>query len=284
MIKFNFNWMIVLFLMHIMYLAKAQVIPDTLTSESKLIVKMLNGDEFNGTFLSQDSIHLLLNTENGELKLLKSRIKAIEEDTNQGKFTFANPNDTRYFFGPTGIPLGKGKGYYQNILVSSNFINYGISKNFSIGGGFEFLTLMQGEPLWFFTPKLGFNIGPKFHLSGGLMLMGLASEGTFALPYAASTFGSSEHNFTLGLGFGYSEGELSKNPAIMFSGMTRASKSLCFLTENYFIPASGELIFFGVQGIRILARKNAFDIGIVLSPEFGDFVKALPYVGYVRVF
>lgn len=258
---------------------------DSLPDLQTVIVKMNNGDEFTGQILSQNENFLVLKTENGEMSLIRSNIKSMESYIYSGKFSFPNPHDTRYFFGPSGIAIDKGKGYYQNVYVTFNFINYGISDYFSIGGGFEFISTISGYPIWFLTPKFGFDLSEKSHLGAGFIMMGLAGEGTATLGYGVFTSGGSETNFSIGAGYGLLDGELSKYPAIMFAGTTRTSKTIALLTENYIITdQSGHTVYLGVHGIRIMTKKSSFDIGLLFIPQIADEIPALPYVGYVRVF
>jgi hypothetical protein len=87
---------------------------------------MNNGDEFRGKILSRDQNTIVLETTNGTLNLISSNVKSINSDSYKGKFSFPNSNETRYFFGPSAIPIKQGKGYYQNVLLTSNFINIGL--------------------------------------------------------------------------------------------------------------------------------------------------------------
>ena len=250
-----------------------------------VLVTMNNGEEYKGVIVEKDKDVLLLKTVNGEIKLIASNVRSIEDYNYDGKFAFENPHDTRYFFGPSGIPIGKGEGYYQNILVVGNFVNYGITKNISIGGGLEFISTVNGRPIWFITPKVGFEISKNINIGGGIIMAGFAAEGSISLAYGVFTLGHSETNLTLGLGYGLVDGELSKYPAIMISGTYRVSNSIALLTENYVFPNSvGDTFYFGIHGIRILSKKNSFDIGAIIVPQLIEFVPALPYVGYVRVF
>ena len=259
----------------------SQTETDSLKQEQIVVIKMKNGDEYKGTISKRDIETIVLKTVNGEINLIASNLSAIEDYNYEGKFEFDNPHDTRYFFGPSGIPIKKGKGYYQNILVTTNFFNYGVTKNISIGGGFEFITTLIGSPIWFLTPKVGFDISDNIHLGGGFIMAGFAAEGTATLGYGVFTLGQSETNLSIGAGYGLLDGELSDYPAIMISGTHRISKSIAILSENYVIPNS---FYFGIHGIRILSKKNSFDIGAIVIPEIADELPALPYVGYVRVF
>lgn len=256
---------------------------DTLKQGQIVIIKMENGDEYQGTISKLDNETIVLKMSNGEISLVAANVRSIENYDYEGKFKFPNPHETRYFFGPSGIPIKKEKGYYQNVLVTTNFVNYGITEHFSIGGGFEFLSTVNGTPLWFFTPKVGFEVAEDIHVGGGLLMLGLASEGTWTLAYGVTTFGDSENNLSIGVGYGRVDGEFSDSPAIMLSGTTRVSNSISILSENYIIPTSlTDVTFFGVQGIRILSKKNAFDIGALFFS--GGGLRPVPFVGYARAF
>ncbi len=262
-----------------------QTIQDTTKKAEKVIVKMKNGDEFKGIILKKDQNTITLKTDNGELNLLAANVISIETETYAGKFKFANSHDTRYFFGPTGIPIKRKKGYYQNVLVTTNFINYGITKNISIGGGFEFISTVLGKPIWFLTPKVGFDVSKNVHVAGGVIMAGFASEGSASLGYGVFTLGTSESNLSFGAGYGFFSGEFSKYPAVMISGTHRLGNSIALLSENYIIPnSSNNKGYFGIHGIRILSPKNSFDIGAIIIPAIADFIPALPFVGYARSF
>ncbi|MEY5042404.1 MAG: hypothetical protein RLZZ414_1968 [Bacteroidota bacterium] len=262
-----------------------QTIQDTTKKAEKVIVKMKNGDEFKGIILKKDQNTITLKTDNGELNLLAANVISIETETYSGKFRFANSHDTRYFFCPTGIPIKRNKGYYQNVLVTTNFINYGITNNISIGGGFEFISTVLGTPIWFLTPKVGFDVSKNVHVAGGVIMAGFDAEVSASLGYGVFTLGSSESNLSVGAGYGFFSGEFSKYPTIMISGTHRLGNSIALLSENYIIPNSSYYKgYFGIHGIRILSPKNSFDIGAIIIPVIADFIPALPFVGYARSF
>ena len=263
----------------------SQAETDTLKQEQIFIIKMNNGDEFKGHIIKKDNETFVIKTENGVLNLIASNVSSIENYDYEGKFEFANPHDSRYFFGPSGIPIKKGKGYYQNVMVTTNFVNYGITKNISIGGGFEFISTAVGSPIWFLTPKVGFDISENIHVGGGFIMAGFAAEGTATLGYGVFTLGGSETNLSIGAGYGLIDGNLSDYPAIMISGTHRVSKSISLLSENYMLPnRAGDAGYFGIHGIRTLSKKNAFDIGAMVIPAISEYIPALPYIGFVRAF
>ncbi len=95
----------------------SQIFVDSINVVRKVTVKMNNGEEFVGDVIKQDDDILILNSKNGELKIKVIQIKKIEEYTYEGDFLFPSSHATRYFFGPSAIPLKKGKGYYHNVYL-----------------------------------------------------------------------------------------------------------------------------------------------------------------------
>ncbi len=250
-------------------------------------VKMNDGEKFQGQLVRQDEQNIVLLTKNGEIKLDASKMKYIKDvEPYEGKYSFRNPNDTRYFFGTSAKTLKKGEGYYQNINVLFNAVNVGITDNISIGGGFEFIsTVIVQEPLWFLTPKVGFPISEKISIGGGLLIGGIGSNGAGGLGYGVFTYGSADSNFSIGLGYGFN----SSRPTLVASGMHRVNNRISLVTENYFVPTSPSEVssglgIFGIQGIRIMGEKNSFDIGIMVIPEIVEYIPALPYLSYVATF
>ena len=271
-----------LFLSNIDLYSQAPI--DTIKKSERVVVKMNNGDEFRGKILSRDQNTVILETTNGTLNLKSSNVRSINIDSYNGKFRFPNSNETRYFFGPSAIPIKKGKGYYQNVLLTSNFVNYGLTKNFSFGGGVEFISLLLRNPIWFLTPKVGFKVSERSHVGGGIIMAGFSTEGTATVGYGVYTFGSSESNLTIGAGYGLISGNFSNRPTIMLSGTHRVGNNLALLTENYFIPIGTSTNYTGILGLRVLAPKNSFDFGLIFGPGISVIIPALPFIGYTRSF
>lgn len=274
----RFLFCLIFFLSSLSSLLAQQHIDQAIESEKKVLIETLDGDEFTGRILSHDSTSINLETNNGIFSLSKKKIKKLESYDYAGKFKFPNSQDTRYFFAPSGIPLKKGEGYYQNVLLTGNFVNYGVHRNLSVGGGVEFISLSAGQPIWFLTPKIGHSLSEKLHVAGGLLMIGTGS-GTSSLIYGVTTIGGSDLNFSFGLGYGYVEGRLSSSPTINLSGTIRFSDGVALLTENYLIGGGG---YFGIQGLRFMGPKHSFDIG--MFNILGDIGFIIPFVGYSMKF
>ncbi len=245
-------------------------------------VNLKNNEVYVGSIISQDATQLKLKTVGGDITVPNDQILSVDylQEGVSSKFRYPNPNKTRYFFGPTAIPLEKGEGYYQNVLLSSNFVNFGLSPNFSLGGGLELISLFLGEPVLFLTPKIGFKAGENLYAGTGMLVVLPTGGGDFLLPYGVITLGTAESNVSISVGIPVVEGSADSGGLISIAGFHRFSTSFAILSENYFLPSSSaDTPYIGIQGIRIIGRKNAFDLGLILT----DFTP-LPYVSYVRKF
>ena len=280
----RFLFCLIFFLSNLSSLLAQQHINQAIESEKKVLIETLDGDEFTGRILSHDSTSINLETSNGIFSLSKKKIKKLESYDYAGKFKFPNSQDTRYFFAPSGIPLKKGEGYYQNVLLTGNFVNYGVHRNLSVGGGVEFISLSAGQPIWFLTPKVGHSLSEKLHVAGGLLMIGTgdfngSGDGSSSLIYGVTTIGGPDLNFSFGVGYGYVDGQLSSSPTINLSGTIRFSNGVALLTENYLIGGGGH---FGIQGLRFMGPKHSFDIG--MFNILGDIGFIIPFVGYSMKF
>lgn len=264
------------------------------SSDSTLLrIETIDGNEFLGEVVNEDSERIYLKTQNlGELSILKSNIK-FQETVNvrqikDGKLWFANPQSTRYFWSPNGYGLKKGEGYYQNIWVLWNQFAYGVTDNFSIGGGIIPLFLFGGAPTpVFLSPKISIPLEKeKLNLGvGGLFGTVLGeSESSFGILYGLSTFGSHDNNVTIGVGYGFAGGEWASTPLLNFNGMFRVTSRGYFITENYFVSLGDESMLLMTLGGRWIIKKAALDYGLVIPVgDIGTFI-AIPWLGFTVPF
>jgi hypothetical protein len=283
-----------IFLLALMLIVSFISIGQTTQDTTVFQVETNDGNEFLGEIVLQDSVNIILKTQNfGELTISRANIKSLKQVNVQqikdGKLWFENPQSTRYFWSPNGYGLKKGEGYYQNIWVLWNQFSLGLSDNFSVGGGIIPLFLFAGSPTpVFLTAKFSvpvvenkFNIG-----GGGIVGTILGEEGTgFGILYGLSTFGTPDDNVTVGMGYGFAGGEWAKSPMINVNGMFRVSSRGYFITENYIITAGGESVVIISLGGRSIIKKAALDYGIFLplSTDIDGFI-ALPWLGFTVPF
>ncbi len=255
----------------------------------------------------------ILTEKTGLLDISRSQIKSIqriEKDQIQGGiYIFPNPHPTRYFFGPSAIPLKKGEKYFQNAYVLSNSMQVGLTDHFSIGGGVVI------PFLFFVTPKIGYQVSKHVHIGGGFLLANSFIKDLqvgLGVAYGSITVGSREHNVTLNAGWGATKQNsydpltyqstsrwgMAQKPMFTFSGMTRISKRCMLITENwlfsvneYTYDSKGNTN--GTQhntngimsgGIRIMWKKTSLDAGILSPVGVGSSAMGIPYLDYVIKF
>ena len=264
------------------------------TNDTTLVnIETIDGNEFIGQIVSEDSLKVVVKTEKlGEISIFRTDIKRQEilevQQIKEGKYWFPNPQSTRYLWSPNGYGLKQGEGYYQNIWVLWNQFAYGLSDNFSIGGGIIPLFLFGGTPTpVFITAKFSIPVVEnKFNIGAGAIagtILGEEETG-FGILYGLSTFGTPDNNVTVGMGYGFAGGEWASSPMININGMFRVSSRGYFITENYYINAGGENVVLITLGGRSIIKKAALDYGLVIPiADIGQFV-AIPWLGFTVPF
>ena len=225
-----------------------------------------------------------------------------------GKYFFPNPHATRYFFGPSAIPLKKGEGYFQNAYILANSVQIGVTDNFSMGGGI-------GIPfLFFITPKLCYRVGKNVYMGGGILFATTISSDLgfgMGVAYGSLTLGNNENNFTISTGWGAikqdtynsqtndytNRWELARNPIFTFSGMVRIARKCSLISENWVFATkdydnkfensnSYTYVYHALisGGFRLMGEKNSFDLAIIVPLVTDGTTFGFPYLDYVFKF
>jgi hypothetical protein len=267
-----------------------------ITDDSTAIWRVVidDGNEFYGKIYEETDNYIRLQTENvGLITIQRKNIELIEllaeARIKEGKVWLENLQATRYFWAPNGYGLEKGEGYYQNVWVLFNQASVGITDNFSIGAGLIplFLFDFQEAPTpVFIVPKFSFPIKRnKVNLGGGAIVgtilggEGLDEIGPFGIAYGVVTIGDKDMNGTLGVGYGFADGELSKYPILTVGGMKRIARRSYLLTENYFIKGQEFTAGLIAIGGRTVWQRISLDYGLVIpvSDELESFI-AIPWM------
>lgn len=263
----------------------AQTMPD-----SNLVkIETIDGSEFIGYIQKEDSINIEIKTNSlGLIKLDRRIIHRIEPLPNyltkNGQYWLPNPQSSRHFWSPNAYGLKEGQGYYQNIWVLWNSVNYGVSDKLSIGGGVIPLFLFSGSstPV-FLSSKLSIPVTPdKLNIGAGVFLGTVIGESSpvFGLLYGNTTFGSRDRNLTVGLGGFFAGGDWVTSPLLNVSAMIRISNRGYFLTENHFILNEDGAVGVLSAGGRWIISRISLDYGLfipTLDANAGFF--ALPWLG-----
>ncbi len=287
------------------------------TGDMYCILTTNDDKTFTGLIVSQNEKEVTLKTESlGDLVISNTKIKDIKivekDEIVNGKYFFPNPHPTRYFFGPSAIPLKKGEGYFQNAWILANSVQLGVTDHFSIGGG------MVIPFLFFITPKFGYKVADYVHVGGGLIIAStISKDANFGVgaAYGSVTLGSLENNFTINAGWGavkeansvyntqtqsYKESSawtLSKRPMFTFSGMARIARKFAIVSENWVFStkdgnynySTGRTTYTHTYhtvlsaGFRFLGEKNSFDFGLAV-PVIKESTIGIPYLDYVFKF
>jgi hypothetical protein len=285
-------------------------------------IEMYDGATFTGTFVSESILQIVIATQSlGTITIDKSKIKSRMEilDTayKNGEYWFENPNATRYVIGPSAFSLKKGEGYYQNLYLFGQSVNFGITDHFSIGAGTEIASIIfaqEAPKVFFLTPKVGFVISTNFKVGAGVLYVHVAEGGSsksrtdLGVIYGLGTYGNFNNNITFGLGWGFhrfkttdyltQQTSIDKGiypkPIITISGMTRVSKRVGLVSENWIFPIStydnGSANSTGSKvqvayslGVRFMGERIAVDFGFANTNNSG-ITLGIPYIDFVLKF
>jgi hypothetical protein len=208
-----------------------------------------------------------------------------------GKYWFKNPTPTRYLISPSAFNLQAGEGYYQNILVLLHSAHLGITDFFSLGVGFETLTLLRGQPIYFIVPKFSFEISDNFYAGIGGLYLNIAKNteqfgNGIGLGYGLVTYGSKDNNITFGAGLDVVGGEFLTKPSFTLSGMVRLSKNIGLVSENWlFSDKKNDYYFIFSYGMRFIWESVTIDLAFINNNEIiNTFFLGFPFLDFVIKF
>ena len=258
-------------------------------------IETTDGNEFFGVILERSTDKIRIKTDKlGEITIPSSEVKRISELTvNQSKdgtYWIDNPQSTRYFWAPNGYNLKKGEGYYQNVWILFNQAVYGITDHFSAGIGtiplFMFGDGMENTPIWLTLKYSAPVVKDKINLGAGVLAGTIPGGNGYAgIFYGISTFGSKDKNINIGLGWGFSDGDVGNTPLINIGGMLRTGKNGYLITENYILTSSDGAVIATILGGRRIIRNFGLDFGLMIPwVTGGGGTIAIPWLGFTVPF
>ena len=266
--------------------------PEAVADSSQLWrVVMRDRNEFFGYIVGRTDESIQIQTDQlGEITISFDQIRTLEpieqDRIVQGELWAENSQATRYFWGPNGYGLRRGKGYYQNVWVFFNQLSVGITDNTSLGIGMVPLFLFEdsSSPVWI-TPKVSFPLGKKesmVHVGVGALVGTVLREddANFGVLYGAFTVGTRDRNFNIGLGYAYADGEFASEPTLSISAMYRGGRRSYLLFESFLINDGVDTSGLVLLGGRLVGRSLAFDYGLLFPlEEEASFDYIIPWIG-----
>lgn len=277
----------------------SNIVPLDLKTDSMLTVNLSDGSRLNGSIKSQSPLKIYFQTFAGlKIELPRKMIQSVEllhGTEHAGQFRRFDPNYSRLLFAPTGRTLKKGDGYFSDYYVFFPGIAYGFTDYFTLMAGVSiFPGLGFNEQMYYFAPRMGFNLSEKADLSGGFLYTSFGGEFEAGIAFAVGTYGQRDRSFTLGLGLGYTRGADDNNdgfrfahhPIIMFGGNYRLSNSLALVSENWLITGSNfdlkEQPFSLV--LRFFGERLSVDAGFIFVGEALKEGFPVPWLSFVYNF
>ncbi len=258
-----------------------------LTIPDSTIIQILNttdGSTLIGRIVEIGENEIQFETTIGKLTIPIAKIENIKEapvtSIKDGKYWFPNPNSTRLYFAPTGRMLKKGEGYFSDYYLFFPGFAYGASDNFTIGGG---VSLIPGvDRIFYFTPKIGIKATENANFAAGALIMRVSDfdddNPIIGILYGVGTFGTTDKSFTIGIGYGFADGDLAEKPMIMVGGESRVSRRVAFVTENWILPGLDDVLL--SYGIRFFGEKISVDLAFLNTTDI-RFFPGFPYLDFV---
>ncbi len=253
-------------------------------------VVMVDGSTHIGVIIAETETTLTLRTASGiELTLAKDQIRSTLAVGDRMGLR-PDPNRSRLFFSPTARPLDKGTGYVASYELFFPFVGVGVTRRTILAGGFSLLPGAPGQ-LVYVAPKVTVYQTSQVAAAVGVLgstFVGNVDDVDFpivGLLYGVGTFGKPQGNITVGLAFGFADGEFGQNPAVLVGGERQLSDRVKLLTENYVIAGVEDAIILS-GGVRFIGERLSADLALFTVPAaFGEGgFPFFPWLGFAYSF
>jgi hypothetical protein len=264
-----------------------RVLPDTTQIQ---VIDLVDGSRIIGRVTEATADKVTVVGIAGTVTIERSKIKTVHErpatSIRAGVYWFDDPNYTRLFFAPTGHMHKRGEGYFCDVWVVFVCITGGVTDRFTLGGGTLLLPTIENN-LLYVTPKIGVVASEKVNLAVGALagVWGLGfnedddETATFGIMYGVGTYGGRDNNVTLGVGWGFAEGDVDRNAMLMVGFKRRLGRSVSFLSENYFYK--GEVRNGVVSyGLRFFGERLGVDLMLARPLDADGAGIGFPMLGF----
>jgi hypothetical protein len=285
---------------------KAQIVDSTNIDQQNYQIFLRDGSILKGKIISKGSVWVIATLDLGILEIKSDQIlriqvfgepqkdvvipaekkKEIEKypvQPKQEEYTPINNFPTRYFFAPSAYNLPKGKGIYNNTWGVVNGGYYGISNNWSIGGGFVFFPLITP---YYLSTKISWKTSKNVQIAGNFQVAGfwlwakvLGNSSSVFLPQFLFTYGHKPYkNVTLGIASAFQPNGLTT--LVSLSAILPLNYKVNFITQNHLGNiANIENYSFLSAGIRYNKSKHTWDFSLMFIP-LDQGTATLPFFSY----
>lgn len=227
-------------------------------------IKTNDENTIYGELLKLKNDQLIIRTnELGELSLDLSNIYSIIPHGDiskppEMKMTGRN----HYLLSPSPYGLDKAEFNFQNSEIFFLSGWYGITDNFTLGGGFTLLPGTKFDDQFFYLlPKFSIDLAPNIKASVQYTQLFYNGETEASLITLTTGFGSSDKHISIGYSTSLQYGEAN---AINLGGVLRVQKKFALITDSYFFQGDLESNIIGLGG-RIIGASSSFDLGFLTS-------------------
>lgn len=259
------------------------------------MITLRDGSTLAGRITAVGETEITFAAQVGDITIAIDQIVEIKEfaadKIKEGKYWFPNPNRTRLYFAPTGRMLKAGQGYFSDIYILFPSVSFGITDNFTLGGGFSlFPGLDVSEQLFYIMPKIGMNVADNISLAGSAMIIRLPSDQldientreeatVIGVIFGSATIGSDDASLTGGLGFGYVDDDIADKPAVLLGGEYRIARRLSLVSENWVFPEVDQPII--SYGVRFFGESIAVDLAFFNVLDNDAIFPGIPFIDFV---
>lgn len=280
-----------IFISILLFISTLSISQDT---GDKVVIIDKQGNQYVGIIISKTQEECIIqNTILGEVSIATSSIESISlykeeiiETASHKSGWFTPPVPSINYLTETAFGLKKGEYYYQNILLFGQKFGIGISESFSINAGFELASLAfdNSAPAILIAPKFTFKetdsnvrygIGTNF-----LYLSEISSTSFVGSLYGIATFGDYDNNFTVGLGLGYDNFNISGSPVLQLSGQVRLSRAIGLVLDSISTNTFGDFGAGVSLMIRLMTKDLLLDFGVLGASDGG----AIPMANFAIKF
>lgn len=244
-------------------------------------LRMVDGSVLYGSILSSgDPLRIRL-LSGDVLEITRARVAALAVASGRvvrGQFWREDPNATRLFFGPTARGMEMGSGYLAGYFLVMPFLGWAVTDDLILAGGTPFFGGFDERPYWL-APKLRVVDRERVDVAVGALAFAVEDESAGVL-YGVSTWGRPDLALSVGLGFGFVNGDLSDSPMAMGGLEVQLSRSTKLISESYLFPGGVGLLSIGP---RFFGEKLSADLGLGVVFDSEGNAGTFPLINFVYV-